>query len=103
MLPIVVTPPAIAAADPLAKSSAQAGAPGSGGSGEDRWTCMSTPPGRTSAPAASISRRPRRAPPIWRIVPPLMPTSHSAEPPAVTTVPPRTTRSNSPGVTTPAG
>ena len=36
MLPIVVTPPAMAAAEPLAKSSTQAGTPGCGGSGEER-------------------------------------------------------------------
>jgi hypothetical protein len=36
MLPMVVTPPAMAAADPLEKSSTQAGMPGSGGTGEVR-------------------------------------------------------------------
>src|SRR5713101_8855546 len=35
------------------------------------------------------------APPIWLITPPLMPTSHSDKLPAVTTVPPRITRSQS--------
>src|SRR6266702_4490313 len=100
MLPIVVTPPAMAAADPLPKSSTQAGSPGSAGGGEDRCTCMSRPPDRTSAPAASSSLRPRGDPPIWLILPSRTPRSHSAEPPpAVTTVPPRTTRSQSgPGI-----
>src|SRR5215469_11895613 len=102
MLPIVVTPPAMAAAEPLAKSSAQAGAPGAGRSGDDRCTCMSIPPGSTSAPDASRYLRPRGAPPIWLITPPLMPTSHSAELPAVTTVPPRITRSQSGCVCPPA-
>src|SRR5215469_12870657 len=94
MLPIVVTPPAMAAAEPLAKSSTQAGSPGGGRSGDDRCTCMSIPPGSTSAPDASRYLRPRGAPPIWLITPPLMPTSHSAELPAATTVPPRITRSS---------
>jgi hypothetical protein len=49
---------------------------------------MSRPPGRTSAPDASISALPRGEPPSWLILLSVIPTSHSPEPPAVTTVPP---------------
>ena len=96
MLPTVVTPPAMAAREPLSKSSAQPGTPGCGGPPGDRCTCMSMAPGSTSAPEASISRRPRSAPPSCTTFPPAIPTSAAPDPPAVTTVPPRTTRSHSP-------
>ncbi len=55
---------------------------------------MSIPPGRTNAPLASSSLRPRRSPPSWLILPSVMPRSQSAELPAVATVPPRITRSH---------
>src|SRR5215469_15321986 len=56
---------------------------------------MSTPPGRTRAPEASSTLRPRGLPPIWTTLPSSTPRSHSPELPAVTTVPPRMTRSHS--------
>ena len=56
---------------------------------------MSMPPGSTRAPEAFSSRRPRMVPPSWAIRPSRMPRSQSATEPAVTTVPPRTTRSKS--------
>ncbi len=58
------------------------------------WQWLSTPPGITSLPRASISRRPwSRPPPIAATVSPRMPTSASAVSVAVTNVPPRITRS----------
>src|SRR5215472_4849363 len=94
MLPRVVTPPASAAREPLAKSSTQRG-PGRGGpGGEERWTCPSTRPGSTTRPAASICRRPRRSGPIAATVPPAIPTSARRLPVAFTICPPRTTRSS---------
>src|SRR5215469_5354073 len=54
---------------------------------------MSIPPGRTRAPDASRYLRPRGEPPIWVTTPSVTARSHCAEVPAVTTVPPRTTRS----------
>ncbi len=58
------------------------------------WAWLSTPPGSTSLPVASISRRPASRPrPIAAIVSPNMPTSASTVSVAVTSVPPRITRS----------
>jgi len=45
------------------KSSIHEDLPGSSGDGSDRCTCMSMPPGRTRAPEASSSLRPRMLPP----------------------------------------
>ena len=58
-----------------------------------RWTCGSTPPGRTNRPWASISRAPVIAPPSWTTRPPATPTSARSRPSAFTIVPPRRTRS----------
>ena len=73
ILPSVVIPPARAAADPLVKSSTQRGPSVSSPGGSDRWTCASTPPGRTSIPVASMARSPCRSCPITAIVSPAMP------------------------------
>jgi tripartite-type tricarboxylate transporter receptor subunit TctC len=61
-----------------------------------QWVCTSTQPGVTSAPSATISRRPRPAlPPTWLMRPPSTATSPAKRgaPLPSTTVPPRMTRS----------
>src|SRR5690606_7339465 len=92
MLPIVVIPPASAAAEPLVKSSTHLG---SGAPGRlVTCTCASTPPGSTSIPLASISRAPAISPPTFATRSPAIPTSTRASIPAVTTRPFRITRSS---------
>src|SRR3989441_5036309 len=87
---MVVTPPQAAAIVPDSKSSTLRTPPTSA----SRWVCTSTPPGRTSSPVASISRRPgARDGSIAAMRPPSTPTSARTESAAVTTVPPRTTSS----------
>ena len=81
MLPTVVIPPAMAASEPVQKSSAQTGSPGSAAAtwavnwAHIRCTWASMPPGITSRPPASISAAPVMVPPSWAIRPPVMPTS----------------------------
>ena len=70
MLPTVVTPPAMAASEPVQKSSTQPGLPGSAATWAMRWahircTWASMPPGITSRPPASISPAPVMVPPSW--------------------------------------
>src|SRR5690349_10516903 len=87
---MVVTPPHAAAAVPDSKSSMLRIPPTSA----SRWVCTSTPPGRTSSPAASISRRPPGSDGASAVTrPPSTPTSARTDSVAVTTVPPRTTSS----------
>ncbi len=52
MLAIVVMPPAMAASEPVQKSSTQTGSSGNASAsvGVTRWTCASMPPGITSSP-----------------------------------------------------
>ena len=81
MLPTVVIPPAMAASEPVQKSSTQTGSPGSAAAtwavnwAHIRCTWASMPPGITSKPPASISPAPVMVPPSWAIRPPVMPTS----------------------------
>src|SRR4029077_15588099 len=85
---MVVTPPHAAASVPDSKSSMLRIPPTSA----SRWVCTSTPPGRTSSPAASISRRPAGSDGASAVTrPPSTPTSARTDSVAVTTVPPRTT------------
>ena len=55
MLATVVMPPAMAASEPVQKSSTQIGSSGNAFAsvGVTRWTCASMPPGMTSSPRAS--------------------------------------------------
>src|SRR5688572_17731813 len=57
------------------------------------WQWLSTPPGMTSFPLASTTLRPLRPWPMTAIFSPSMPTSARQDFSAVTTVPPRITRS----------
>ena len=60
MLAMVVMPPAMAASEPVQKSSTQIGSSGNAfaSAGVTRWTCASMPPGMTSSPRASSSCSP---------------------------------------------
>src|SRR5258705_67594 len=83
---MVVTPPYAAAAVPDSKSSTLRIPPTSA----SRWVCTSTPPGRTSSPAASISRRPVGSDGASAVTwPPSTPTSARIDSMAVITVPRR--------------
>ena len=89
---MVVLPPQAADMEPERKSLAER-APVSG-DGWSRCTWLSMPPGRTSLPEASSSSSPRsRASPSATMRPPRMPMSAGKRSAAVTTVPPRMTRS----------
>ncbi len=94
ILPSVVIPPASAAAEPLVKSSTQCGPSVSSPGGRDRWTCASTPPGRTSIPVASMVRSPCRSWPITATVSPAMPMSAATTASAVAMRPPWMTMSS---------
>src|SRR5215471_3267019 len=52
------------------------------------------PPGSSKRPRASIPRSPCMSPPIWAILPSMMPTSATSTAPTLTIRPPLTTRSN---------
>src|SRR5581483_8587975 len=87
---MVVTPPHAAAAVPDSKSSTLRRPPTSA----SRCVCTSTPPGRTSSPVASSSRRPVGSAGARAVTrPPSTPTSARTASVAVTTVPPRITSS----------
>ena len=87
---MVVIPPHAAATVPVSKSSAVRTPPTS----TSRWVWTSTPPGSTRSPAAAISAAPgASASPIAATRPARTPMSAAVESDAVTTVPPRTTRS----------
>ena len=88
----VVVPPNAAATESWKNRS------GSASEATRVWVWTSTTPGRTSSPVASTTSRavdagPDRSASIASIRPPETATSATRDPAAVTTVPPRTTRS----------
>ena len=86
-----VVPPQAAEMEPERKSSAVVAPIDEGWS---MWQWLSTPPGSTSLPAASISSMPAPRPSASATTRPFrMPTSQVTVSAAVTTVPPRMTRS----------